>query len=76
MKELCYQVEELWEEVSRLCSIREDKREIDKIFSETQQLEEPQASTAVETQAVSTPNTKGKCNFWRSRRMEAGDLWH
>ena len=32
---LCCQVKELWEKVSRLCSIRDDKKEIDWIFSKT-----------------------------------------
>ncbi|XP_059689533.1 uncharacterized protein LOC132320699 [Gavia stellata] len=53
--DLCCQEEELQEEVSRLCSIREEEREIDGIFSETQQLEEPPPP---EKLAVSTPNMK------------------
>lgn len=40
MEELCCQVEEIQEELSRLRSIKEE-REIDMIFSETQQLEKP-----------------------------------
>ena len=59
LEELCLQVEELWEEVSRLCSIREAERETDRIFSATQQLEKPQHPSAVEKQVVSTPTTKG-----------------
>ena len=46
-------MEELWEEVNRLRSIREDEREIDRIFSETQQLEEPQTPSVLQKQAVS-----------------------
>uniref|UniRef100_A0A8B9SEV8 Solute carrier family 12 member 2 n=1 Tax=Apteryx owenii TaxID=8824 RepID=A0A8B9SEV8_APTOW len=45
--ELCRQVRELREEVSRLRSIREDEQEIDRVFLETVQLEESQPPTAV-----------------------------
>lgn len=31
----CHQVKELWEEVSRPYSIRDDEKEVDWIFSET-----------------------------------------
>ncbi|XP_059689521.1 sperm-associated antigen 4 protein-like [Gavia stellata] len=60
--DLCCQEEELQEEVSRLCSIREEEREIDGIFSETQQLEEPPPP---EKLAVSTPNMKPPQAFLR-----------
>ncbi|KAK4826426.1 hypothetical protein QYF61_008959 [Mycteria americana] len=60
LENLCHQGEELQEEVSRLRSIREDEREIDGIISESQQLEDPQPPSAVEKQAVSTPNIKFK----------------
>lgn len=66
--------EELWEQVSRLCSIREEEIEIDRICSETQMLEKPPFLTAVEKLAVSTPTIK--CSLWRMERMEAGDLQH
>ncbi|KAK4832991.1 LOW QUALITY PROTEIN: hypothetical protein QYF61_027015 [Mycteria americana] len=39
---LCCQVKELWEEVSRLCSITVDKKEIDWIFSKTLHLQKPE----------------------------------
>lgn len=45
-------------EVSGLCSIREDKRETDRVFSETEQFEEPQTPTAREEVAVSSPTVK------------------
>jgi len=59
LEELCLQVEELWEEASRLCSIKEDEREIDRIFSAPQELEQPQPPFVTEKQVVSTPNNKG-----------------
>ena len=42
----------------RLHSIREDGREIDRIFSETQHFEEPQIPTVGEKQVLSTPSFK------------------
>lgn len=60
--------------MSRLCSIREEEREIDRICSETHMLEKPPLLTAVEKLAVSTPTIK--CNLWRMERMEAGDIQH
>lgn len=42
--------------------IREGEKEIDRIFSETQQLE--------------NPHYHGKCNLWRQWKMEAGDFWY
>lgn len=41
IKDLCHQVKELQEEVSSLHSIRDNEKEIDQIFSNTQQLQEP-----------------------------------
>lgn len=58
LEDLCWQVEEIGEEVSRQRSIRENEREIDRVFSETQQLEEPQSPPAMEKQAVSTSTIK------------------
>lgn len=58
MDELCCQLEEIREEVSRLRSIREDEREIDRVFSETQQLEKPQSPPAMERQALPTHTIK------------------
>lgn len=58
MEELCCQLEEIREEVSRLCSIREDEREGDRVFSETQQLEKSQSPPAMERQALPTPTIK------------------
>lgn len=74
MEDLYCQAEELWEEVSRLRSIREEEIEIDRIFSETQQLEKPPPPAAVEKLAMSTPG--GPCSLWRMERMGAGDFWH
>lgn len=45
MDELCHQVKELWEEISRLCSVHEDERERDRIFPETLQLQESHTHT-------------------------------
>lgn len=45
-------------EASRLCSIRGDKRETDRVFSEAQQFEEPQTPTAREEVAVASPVVK------------------
>jgi len=50
---LYHQVDDLKQQVSRVCSIRQHESEIDKIFSETQQPEKPQGSTAVEMQSMS-----------------------
>lgn len=54
----CFQVEELGKEVSRLHNIIKDEREIDTIFSEMRQLEEPHAPSAMEKQEVSSPTIK------------------
>lgn len=43
VEELCCQVEELQEEVNRLHSVRGDEREMDRIFSETLQLQSPES---------------------------------
>ena len=69
LEDLCCQ-EELWEEVSRLHTIREEERETDRIFSETEQLEKPPPPAAVEKLAVSTPNikvsaTSGEWKGWK-----------
>lgn len=53
--ELCHQVKELQEEVSRLCSIHENEQEIDRLFSETLQSQESQPPFAVEMQVGSEP---------------------
>lgn len=47
MEEICCQVEDLWIEESRLCRSEENERETDRIFSETQQLEESKPSSAI-----------------------------
>ena len=54
IEDLCHQVKELQEEVSRLCSIRDDEEERDWIFSETLQLHEPE---------VRDWNRVGGCRF-------------
>ena len=69
-EELCHQVEELRDKVSRLHGIREDEREMDRIFSETQQLEDPQTPAAVETQTAPIPTimvsaTSGEGEGWQ-----------
>lgn len=51
-------MEELQEEISRLHSIREDERMINRILSEMQQLEKPQTPKSLEKKAVSTPSIK------------------
>ncbi|XP_031953003.1 uncharacterized protein LOC116438279 [Corvus moneduloides] len=58
LEDLCCKDEELPEEVIRLHSIREEERETDRMFSETQQLEKPPAPSAAEKLAVFTPNVK------------------
>ena len=52
--ELCCQVEELLEEVSRLRGIREGMKEINWIVCETLQLQEPKPSTMVPEHAPAT----------------------
>ena len=50
----CHQVHELWEQVSRLHSIRDDQKEIGQIFSKTMRLQEPERSAVLkERQAKS-----------------------
>ena len=49
----CHQVHELWEQVSRLHSIRDDTKEINYVLSETLQLPKPEPSTAAGGQAES-----------------------
>lgn len=46
--ELCCQVKELQVEVSRLCIIREDEKEIDQLFSDTLLLQVPKLPTVAE----------------------------
>lgn len=53
IQDLCQQAKDLYE-VSRLCSIRDDKKEKDWIFSETPQLQEPE---------VRDWNRVGGCRF-------------
>jgi len=70
LEELCWQVEEMWEEVSRLCIIRENERVIDRVFPETQQLEKPQSPSAMKKHAVSTSaikvrKTAGEGKGWK-----------
>ncbi|XP_068782230.1 uncharacterized protein [Struthio camelus] len=56
--QLRHQIKELQEEVSRLRSIREDEREIDRVFSEIVQLRESPAPTAAEVSEGSAPCVK------------------
>ena len=44
---LCHQVKELQEEVSSLHSIRDNEKEIDQIFSNALQLQEPRLPTVL-----------------------------
>lgn len=49
-----------------------DEREIDTVFSETQQIEDPQSPTAMNKQAMSTPTikvnkTSGKGEGWKQK---------
>lgn len=46
---------ELWEEVTRLHSIREDEKEMNQIFSETPKFQGPYPSTEVEGLEESVP---------------------
>lgn len=48
VEELCCHVKELQVEVSRLCNIREDEKEINQFFSETLLLPEPKSPTVTE----------------------------
>lgn len=52
-EDLCHQLNELWEPVSRLHSIRGDKKEINQFLSETLQLLKPEPSAAAGGQAES-----------------------
>lgn len=66
MEELWCQVQELWEEVS----IREDQREIDRIFPKTQHIEKPHTPSVEQKQSVSTPTinpseNSGKGGGWK-----------
>lgn len=54
LEELCHQAQELWKEVSKLRSIREDEKGMYGVFSEMQQLEEPWTPIAMGMQAVPT----------------------
>ena len=47
IKDLCHQVKELQEEVSSLHSIRDNEKEIDQIFSNALQLQEPRLPTVL-----------------------------
>jgi len=53
IEDLCHQLHELWEQVSRLQSIRDDEKEISQVLSKTMQLRKPEPSTAAEGQAES-----------------------
>lgn len=48
-------MKELWEEVTRLQSIREDEKEMDQIFSETLKFQGPKPSFEVEGLEESVP---------------------
>lgn len=54
-EQLCCQIKELWVEVSRLCSIRNDKKEINSIFSESLQLQESEPPATGEGQEEPVP---------------------
>lgn len=41
VEDFCCHVKELWEEVSRVYSIRHDENKVDLIFSDTLQVQEP-----------------------------------
>ena len=64
-------MEELWEEVNRLHSVREDETEMDRIFSETLQLQSPEPqlqwrhrqSLSLAEQSVETLR-KAKAGSW------------
>lgn len=47
VEELCCQVRELWEAVTRVHSIGDDEKEINRTFSETPQVQEPNFPTAL-----------------------------
>lgn len=50
----CVLVKKLWEEVNRLCSIRKNEKEIDRIFTETLQRQEPKFPAAQEEEQLET----------------------
>lgn len=66
MEDLCHEVKLLWKDISRPLSITDDEKEIDWIFSETLQIEEPE-STAVlrERQAEFVVIGLGKEDDWQ-----------
>lgn len=53
IENLCHQLHELWEQVSRPHSIRDDKKGIKQVLSETPQLPKPEPSNAARGQAKS-----------------------
>lgn len=72
LEELWCQVKHLWEEASRLCSIRVFTG--DGIFSGTQQLEKPLPPSAVEKRVVSTPTTEASETSGEECGSDYGDL--
>lgn len=70
IEDLCHQLNELWEQVSRLHSIRGNKKEINQVLSETLQLLKPESSTAAGGQAESL------CIRLESRNSHDGESWN
>ena len=79
LEDLCCQVRELWEAVTRVHSIRDDEKEINRTLSETSQIQEPNFPTALkEGQAEFLPISgleveiprvaKVGCDFWHQGR--------
>ena len=68
-------MEELWDEMSRLPSIREDEREIGRISSVMEQLEVPWTPTAVKMKAVSTSSLINSHKKLYTRMLIVLNLW-
>ena len=63
-------MKDLLEELNGLCNIREDEMEMDRTFSETQQLEKPQTTATGEKQTVCTPTVKVIIISWKGERWK------
>ena len=80
MEDLCHQVKELWEEVSTLCSIRDEEKKSRGMSSETLQLQESEPPNCTEGEEDSlclsgwemeTPMTVKAGNLWPRRMAPA-----
>lgn len=72
---LSHQLKGLWEQVSKLCTIREDEQEIYRVFKDPTEPTAPALAPRTERQlqATLTGSSGWRCAQWR--RLETCDFW-